>query len=453
MEPYFPQISEAIVESMEELKKGNTRNQYKFGAAIYRDQAEGRKRLLTTQPLSSNYSEVSSLLEKFNAGDIHDRDQPEAVFYGLENALVELSKTTDQTNVIVLIGDAGNHHRNDPSQVSESRIVDLLVKNNCHLLAFQVQHESHPSYNDFITQTKSVVMQAAQRRYDEYSQLQADLYSEPEWQVDGSTYTLSGGAYIGKIFGLNLGEKLAPIELKRKIEEFISFIDEYNDTLVEAVLEISDGTSYDKSIKEADASINSATNQYVSHFAPGMNDFLRQQGVTEEELVIIKSENYQIYTEGVAPMYVEGQKYPLFKPVLLFSRMGLGSLGDKLDRLSMASTIPESRERLQKVWVELLRAYIGEEVSNEEIENLSMEEAYKNILGIPITSEFLKNVSLLDITDTRKFSDKDFAAYLNRINEKSREIFEIYMMKGQNYPYSFRSNEITYYWIDIDLLP
>lgn len=456
MEPYFSPISNAVIQSMKKLQSKNTRNSFRFGAAVYRDWAEGRDRLIKTERLTDNHKKIAKFLKEFEAGDVNDKDQPEAVFFGLKSALRNVGLPQEETNVIVLIGDAGNHKRNDPSQVDSKQIVKLLVDKECHFLTFQVHHEANSAYTNFITQTRALIMAEAQEIYSKTTGSIPELSStleRPNWEQEGSTYKLTNGATVGWVLSQKQGNKMNPSSLQKELEDFILAVDEINNRYVAAIQEIIDGGSLNKSIQNANSyEKGESSSKYVSSFAPGILYFLSNQGIEDKELDIIRTENFQLYTKGSAPKYVKGQKHPLFKEVLLLSRIELHRLWDAINRLVVAGSIDQQRDKMTVVWKELLKEHIGE-VSNEQMETLSMEEIYEKVFGLPSTSDFLSNITLRDIQDRGKFKDKDFAEYVERIKSKDRELFQIINMEESEYKYCFRSNEQPYFWIPQDMLP
>lgn len=456
MEPYFMPISQAIEKAMKELKNKNTRNKYKFGAAVYRDWAEGRERLINTKRLNSDHTQISQFLKSFDADDIYDEDQPEAVYYGLKNALRNIGLKTGETNIIVLVGDAGNHNRNDPSQVDQNELIDLLVDKECHFLTLQVHHKGLPAYDDLISQSKSLILGAAEKVYTNTNQLSGQVGVEidsPEWnQPTSNIYKLINGYTVGWILGQNSGNSMPPSSLGDELEKFILAVDDINNRYVAAIQDIIDGGSVSKSIETAEYEMEESTSKYVSSFAPGILHFLKTQGLDEQQLQIVSNQNFQIYTRGTAPMYIKGQKHPLFKEVLLLTRRELFVVWDCINKLIVAGSIDEQREKMVSVWKELLKEHIGE-VSNQEMDELSMEEIYEKLFGLPSTSDFLRDITLRDILDRGKFPDKDFAVYVERIKSKEKQLHEIINMEEADYKYCFRSNEQPYYWISQDVLP
>jgi hypothetical protein len=87
----------------------------------------------------------------------------------------------------------------------------------------------------------------------------------------------------------------------------------------------------------------------------------------------------------------------------------------------------------------------------EEDLNTSMDELSEKVYGIPSTTEMLKGTALKDLLNPRKVTDNDLNLYEDAIGKKIRALRNIVHQK--NYKYSFESNNISYYWIEQDLLP
>jgi len=75
------------------------------------------------------------------------------------------------------------------------------------------------------------------------------------------------------------------------------------------------------------------------------------------------------------------------------------------------------------------------------------------VFGLPGTSDFLKDVKLVDITDPLRFPDRDLRRYVEGIQKKLGELRMITDTPEDKVHFVFRSNEITYYWIAEDLIP
>jgi hypothetical protein len=429
----------------------NTRNKFSFGGAVYTDWAEGREKLFEYEPLSGN------ALAFFNREGYHqnDPDDPEAVYYALKNALRLSGMSSKENNIIILIGDAGNHERNDPSQVDPNAIINLLVDLDCHFLTFQVHHEGRKAYNDFNLQAKMIAEQTAQRSYAKFSDLGSqftDLIYPPTWdKTSGNIYKMLNGAYGAWIFGLNPGEKLAPERLTNEIENFINYMNDRNNKLISIIHQINDGSAI-KSINILNTNTSSEFSKYSSSLAPGVIAFLKNAGLSKDQLEMAQREKFQLYMDAPTPIKINNQKYPLFKSVLLLSREELGELCSTMDKLADALSGSDARERLIDTWVDLVKSYEGK-LTRNDIENMKPEEISDLIFDLPTTSELLHNIRLRDIRNPDLFRDETLGDYMRIIREKQQNLREIFRSDVRDYKYSFRSNEIPYYWISEEMLP
>lgn len=431
MKPYFSSVAQAIKSTMPKLASRGTRNKFKFGAVIYRDYDEGQ-RLTQVMPLHSNYDRVATFLDPNEARDENDKDTPEAVFYGLLKALRATGLNPKETNILMLIGDAGNHSRRDPSQVDPTMIIQNLVELDCHLLAFQVHHQSHPSYDDFISQLTSIVQKAAETRYSQVEKtLGSNRFPPPQIHSDHPEYRLEHGVYVGAIYGIQEGKELNPTRLTSELSDALSRMDILVDSIVETLKKVIDGSKLE-----------------IGNLAPGIISLLERVGIQQRDMEILMKDKYQIFVEGHAPLRVRLQKEPLYKQVLFLSREELGDMVRTLRELSVAV---DEREKLQEAWKVILKTYIGN-LKEEDLKK-TLQEIQEMVWGLPGTNDFLEKVRLIEITDPRVFPDHELRRYVNRINERAGELTRIFNMDATQFPYGFRSNEVPYYWIDEDLIP
>jgi hypothetical protein len=160
--PFFPTVSEAINNSIRNIQRKYEKNNVRFGAVVFRDFAEG-DRLEEVLPLTSG-SKVASFIKGVEPGDSRDTDLPEAVNYGLKRALRSVGFRDNQTNIVILVGDCGNHNRRDESQVPASDIIRRMVDKGTHFMAIQVAHKTQSTYDDFVEQSKNIALSAAKQK-------------------------------------------------------------------------------------------------------------------------------------------------------------------------------------------------------------------------------------------------------------------------------------------------
>ncbi len=163
-----------------------------------------------------------------------------------------------------------------------------------------------------------------------------------------------------------------------------------------------------------------------------------------------ENEDESIYVPAYSAMRVKRLEYPLYKQVLFMTLREVGDLLDKFDVLADAFTSSDQRQKLKKVWMELLQSHTGDDIGREQLEEMTFEEMNRKVFGLPGTSNLLKK-RLGDITDGSVISDAEFYEYVQNIKSKRLELDKIY--NNKNYEYGFYSYDTQYFWIPEDLLP
>ena len=442
MSHYFPKVSEAIIQCMEKLMKTEIYNRFKFAAVVYRDLNEG-DRITQVIKLSSNSDEIANELRKvkaveYNKGD----DAPEAVFYGLNYAIRSLDLPPEETNNLILIGDAGNHKRDDKSQVSEDQIIELLTKYNYNFFVFQVHNKGTTTYYDFTTQTKQILEKTALNQFNNSKSisdvLEAEI-SKPQIPLPTVVVDASGGiGYLDKdymrggIYYVNPGRKLPPDSLRDRITRKILFINDTTNALLKEVQRVMMG------------------GKMQTDNSPFWN-YLSKLDIPSENLAILKSEHYQIYSKGFTPQQRNNMNYPLWEYQLFYTSDGLYELKRSLQMLVDARTSDVRRTKFKEAWMKLLEGHIGN-LEPEELESKSIGEIEKLIFGLPGTSDFL-GLRLGHLEDKARLPDYKFERWVTRIEMNLKTIEKIFNRLPVYEEYHFRSNDEVYFWIPQSFLP
>jgi hypothetical protein len=462
MDIYYPPIVEALKNTMSEIsRKGNEDpNSYRFGAVVYRDHAEPK--VTEKFPLTANGGAVGTFLEeilsRYDAENRKDLDKREAVYKGLQTALRETGLNPKHTNIVVLIGDVGNHYRNDASQVDPAQLTRALEAFSCNVLAFQAINkakpgnasETDPAYADFVRQMKDLIKPVAENKFLEMSRdgnLMGVSLGFPIWKEEGNIVRLENGALSGTIISAPRGQRLAEENLTEEIERLIREISAFYDKIYDDVETIlTEGEALEAILRQ---DIPNSGSEYVSSFPAALIYFLHEQNLSPEQLKLITSKSYQMFMEGYAPLQIEGAKNPLFKFDLLLNRRELGDLNAKVEAINISPTATDLREDMKAAWIELIRAHIGN-ISQREMEEMSIEDITDKVFGIPSRSK-LANVQLKDLTDDAVVDDYTLVEFADEVALKLEKLQQIF--NATNYEYSFFSNDKTWYWIAQDLLP
>lgn len=462
MQPFFDPASHAIVESMQRLSNvPNRRNILRFGAVVFRDEAERKfGRLVEVKPLTEDYHSVSNWLSKVEAVEFgDDKDLAEAVYYGLRTALMSVLTEDQETNIIVLVGDAGNHNRNDASQVGEGLIVDLLAAKNVGFIAFQVFNEERPTFDDFQNQTKHLLLNAANRIFRQTEAISRELQDEiaqpPTWvEFEPNAFRLDNHTNMSRLLFPEKGDSLPTDLLTEEIINIVEFADQMTTEFETSITGLTaEGLSLSEVLEKLDQSPLS-NSRYVSSFANSIIHYLSNYDIPIETFRLLGEKKVQLYFTGYTLDIISDLTHPIFKRSLLLTKSELSDIIRQIDELNMASGSPDRRLALQQAWLEILMKHVGVgKTDRSELLSRTIEDIMITTIGLPSTNSFINNIRLEDLTNPGAISDPEIAQYIRDIDTKHRELNRIFNMVNPPYRYSFRSYNETYYWIEESLLP
>ena len=448
MQPYYEAASKAIVNSMLAIEHKTPYLSLKFGAVVYRDEAERPyNRLVEVKDLSQNHRSLAQWLSKIKteeSGD--DRDISEAVFYGLLEALGSVLYQSDEANIVILLGNAGNHQRNDASQVSKDLIAEMLAKKNVNLLAFQMSSRDHPAFKDYESQISELMQEAGNRIYKRNHQILGNyLLGERPFikKIDAGTIKLENMPAM--ILQTPADEAHLPLDsLEGIFTKAVKEIINYNERIIGMAQDmIENGSSLDQFFIQDDG-------KYTGSYASGLNNLFASLNIQNDLLGCYYSNNVRIAKKGYLSMNHDSLEHPVFKPALFIEQHELSMIHDYLRRFNRSRSLNDSRWNLYEMGRVVIKAHLGfelerffKEQSRDFVDNI--------IIGIPFRSNLLKSVKLIDILDTSAFYDEDLLR-ITRQADKFEGISNI-LSNWRSHPYSFISNDKIFHWIDFEVLP
>lgn len=454
MRDYWQNVVAGIQESEIYLKR-ESENRFRFGSVIYRDYSQTGKFDREIKPLALGQETAGWLKERTDNWLTNHRTLPdadvdldfaEALYFGLEGALRGVGLTEDAVNVIILLGDAGNH-LNDPQGMTIEKIIPAFVKYQCHILALQVSHpKDHHAYDDFTTQTTELAWQCADKNYKNYLGNETDQ-PPPQWSISPNGVSkIEDGVILAKIIDTENGNNLPPAQVKNLIIEFIKDIDIRQEQFRKTLDDIK---SRDISIDLKNITVTGKSGDHMN-LGPGVKLAFRKAGFSERDIQILLSKKIQFYTRGTAPMKINNQNHPLFKKVLLLTDEELYALKGSIVKIRQGISGSEEREGLYKAAKELFKSYLGEAFDPEQN---TWEDLHLIVIGLPSKMEgFLKTVKIVDILDPRRFPDEQLRKYISIFNKSYSAIENIIYMRD-SYQYKFETNRQEFYWIAEDILP
>ncbi len=374
-----------------------------IGTVIYGNHKEGI--LAEKAPVFGSHSSVIKTLKSHGNKQYipQDNDEPTAMYQGIESAL-DFMENPDASNIIILIGDAGNTLGAD-----NNKVIQKMKNKQCGFIAIQTQHKQGLAgriYNEFVGQSKNIVMKSSIT-----TKFRPKLYQNTD-----NTFSLKypdESIVPGSITYANMGSAISPSELEETLSQTLTSLEKQHQEFLRQL---------DCLIHINCPDINIPMIAYLKKHKSG--EFKHQT-----------SQN-QLPVEAFAPLHIKELKYPLFSPVLLMTREELSSLysitGSSTDAL---------RTQVLAIYKNVLSLHYDKNPDTTILNKTDME--------LPFKSELLTNYSLKDLENKEKISDKEIYNIFIYADEKRYRLRKVI----GNPDYSFRFQDNTYYWVPLDMIP
>ncbi len=416
---FFVPIINAIQNSINLFK--NSDKKYKIGTVIYGKSGEG---VVDSYQLTSKHSSVIQSLKNYRdkTGLPQDNDDPTDLYEGIRKATRTLNPK--QTNIIVLIGDAGSS-----LSTNSADIIQRMKDTECGFISFQTRNvKGLPgrTYNDFVTQTKDLITKSSGRP----GGIAPKLYED-----SGNTFRLRypiESLLPGSLTYSDKGGAMSQEELEEEIRVMLTSFEKQHERL----------------LRDLDCKI------YID-CKPGINEaileyFLKEiPDIDPATLRKIRDMDYQLFVEAYAPLQVDKLENPIFKHVIFLTRQEFNELEKELEKLvDIGNTPSELREEIINAYKQILIGYYGTE-AKQEIANKTPAEVLEIVTGLPTTSDLLGKYTISELEDRRKVSDEEIQDIFFYMDEKLRALKKVV----GNPDYFFRSRDQTYYWVPQEVLP
>jgi hypothetical protein len=445
MAPYFTGVGDAIRESMEQLQ-GNTNNSFSFAAAVYRDMGDGDDLVFSSTPLSSNYGEVATWLQKQKALSTQDPDIPEAVNYGITEALRRVSlPVKDENNFVILIGDAGNHaeRMNDKTNVAQKQVIDMLFDYNCFFAAFQVYTSPDPAYMTFLKDNKAILNALSLKFYNRDSkkfQSSGAIFKPAPgpWSQDNDRrWSLDNAPFPGCVMQAKMNEQIPPKVLTSQVVKTITSMNDSANDHIKTMQEF---------MESGDFQGKEITN--------GQLTFLARLDISPQTLQILADKHVQLFYPGYSFPSNKNLKEPVWQNEILCTTDDMYKIVHVLAKLvDNSKNESELRDNFIDAWKGILRPIIGEQ-NRSEFEEMRLEEVERLAFGGVGTTKLLDH-KLKDFRDPTKVSQVDLRVFTREIENSYKILNSIYqgVRKDLKDKYIWESNDNKYYWIPERLFP
>ena len=439
MAPYIPKVSEAINSTIPVLKaKYEDKVNIKFSIFGYRDLVNGSDSKMFERPpftFETDGTKIKSFLDGVQTYSTEGHS--EKLFKGIDEALEwnEMEKYKYNTNIIVVVGDAGNKNE------SYSNLVDKFNDYNCHLVAYQVKHltineDSSNPYDNFVSQLKNIILEASKKK----SLFVAKSFGNkttPHLVEEGEVIFLKDSHLQARIIKSKPNSTATANDFRNFIELVISDAGEKVDELAKA---IGDGAVFILEDLEDDDNI------IGGNMTELVEAILANNGIDKSTLDLLKKKKYQFVQPGYAAYQPKDISKPIFKYSLYLNATEITDIRDDLKKFSDSRN---KRYAIYDAFQTLLAAKIGEDVA---VNYSDPRDITSIIFGLPSESEIFKGlINIEHLLDETMVKDWEIDGYWSHINN-CREILDDVINKRVDCPFLV-DDGIKFYWIPQEYLP
>lgn len=436
MERYYKSVAASVQKVFDESETLAIGARLRFGAVIYRDYADVPNDY-EVFPLTANKDDVEKWLMNVRCYS-NDNDIPEAQYNGIIKGLDKVGMKNDQSNVVVLVGDAGNH---SPDKHTLDQATSIISKYNANFISFQVFGDKDDRwYNKFNLDAKKYLVGLSKASIKN-SSIKPKLAKKPHFDntfeikflsSDGNDYT---NLYMFGLFTYAPDRVQMRTEvLEEGIRDALSNYLEQLNVKIQTINGLLSGRnssqSYDPQIPkifcEKCCSDTEADYNRCVQLLSNMGDF-----------------SFIGYTD----MKLYGQR-DVYKPVVFLSYKELTSLQTKFSKLSSPLlTNSQLRNRMYEAIIGLMKVIKDDPVAI--IEEKTLNETWELILGIPFDeSNIYNDLGNVKIKDLRSNQSQDFKDFLDDVSIKSKS-FNATKFKNN----SFELSGTQFFWVPLSEFP
>jgi hypothetical protein len=422
----------------------------RIGLAVYRDYKDGEdKEYQMIQPLTADISRIMDAIDRIECFS-SDNDLPEAQYNGLTKALKDARFTKLNSNVLVLIGDAGNHlagpessewmNRKDFKGNQPSSVLDEMNKWNINPIIFQVMNGVDDAFLYFKTDAQKFIRERGKEATAQLSANQAAYPQVPPAKHLENTFSLK---YIKKQSKNPIDEDVA------SLLPFGSYTYASNTTvpMKTKVLEDNIESSIRRYIERVDRQTRFLQNTNLSSGETFNNAVvianLKSKGFTDKQIASI-SEGGDFAMRGyTADSFVpDGSEW--YFPVIFLTEDELGSIRNVFESMLIRKTMTQTQKAFQDAITELASKMLSNE-PKEKIENMTLNDVWEILLDSKMENNEINNIKIGQLAE---LDDQIFNSWYSIFSNKVSKFI------GKSFKDSKKLNQMhTFYWIPVSDLP
>ena len=419
----------------------------RFGAIIYRDYPDNSD-AYKVYSLTSDYDRIKSKLSN-TVPFSNDNDLPEAQYNAIINGIPEVGFKKGQSNIVILIGDCGNH---DPDLKNQSidDAIEVLKPFDVNFISFQVIQGPDFSYVTFNLDSKTYIESILADRKTEVTGSIGELE-----RISGTNtfqYVIDKDISITNLYGFgrltfaNMNQPMSTFELKRNVKDAIrSNIEAIEENLLNLRATCGDGSGV---VNGKDAIGGSYEEELLRYLA---RKYSEKTGKSyEKSLELYRNANLgEMSFIGYTSTKFYNKKEDCYDKVVYLSQTEFDDLVNIFDRLLKSSGSNSTKRAFKSALSIQVKTVLGSDISQSYIDNLTLEEVWYAILTLPF-DEFsiygeIGTTRLKDLVNTTDPSFNMFYDdYINKIKGFGPAKYQ---------ERSFKMGGTRHYWVPLNDFP
>jgi hypothetical protein len=436
---YYANLSEGIKSATEKMRGSS--NSFRFGCVIYNNKKCNND--VIPLNLTSDVDELTRFIS-LNSGGANSCSsaKPEycALLPGIQKACFLLAGHEKETNIFIIIGDAGS--KSDEQKSLATEVTKQVANLKCGWLVYQVVNPGTDPFNNFVYQIKGISENANKSINDHFLSksfgtlnptFQKRSSGNNSWSVyefDKNTCALYGR------FEFATEKNLDPAVVSETIKRMVVAENENIDRLIDQMQDLVSGAG-----------------EKLKNISPAMAMFLKDMNYDLNDpkfLAQINGDNFQFCIKGWLSTRRTGIKNDLFSYIVFVTAQEYQLIKKLMDDIvsSANNDNTDLREKLTQVYTETLKQYLGGAESGKVIDNMKMDEVMAYVTGIHTHSELFKKYKIKDIKN--KLTPADLTNLVELIRKKRDLLRKI---EADTEYRRMDMDKRTYYWIPDDYLP
>lgn len=442
---FYQPVAQSIKRVIRNNESLGIKANLRFGAVVYRDYPDGAE-AISIQSLTSNHSQVEDWLMRVVCKS-SDKDLPEAQYYGISEGIKKAGFVDGQSNIIVLIGDAGNHVP-DPKGFTLQKVVEGMSAHDMSFISFQVINGKDQSFADFNADSQDYIRGLASKvkvtsgvkaRLEKHSGISNTYVLK---FVDENGEDFSDIYRFGRFTYAQIETQMSSSVLEENINNALTGYLSSVNIRIEEIRRIIEG---------------GPTDSNTDIYGPAVINYIctemQESGkMTYNECVEFINSLGEFSFVGYTQMTYNDKTTPCYEAVVFLSKDEFDQIQYTLKSFKLSGTISQKRESLYIALLEQTKKMLGE-VSVDNIENKTLNEIWEIILNVPFdSSRKYGGLGDIKLKEFMQLNDANFDLFLRDYEYKVRTFSpENYMKKGQERYFELAGQK--FYWVPLKDFP